>query len=131
VYPCYGKYLKIDYVDRSRRNRSAEESRADAGKTLGAVGREQTDLAATGGARQLPRRERSLGGARRGRRGIDHSPARPEPPRNGVREQGKMRAAEHDRIDAIVEVGEVPLGDRVDRRPFAPALFRQRDEDLA
>ena len=42
-----------------------------------------------------------------------------------------MRAPEHDGVDASVEVREIPLGDRLDRRSLAPALFRESDKNLA
>ena len=47
-----------------------------------------------------------------------------------ARQQREMRAAQHHRVHARIEVREVPLGDGIDCLAFAPALFGQRDENL-
>ena len=55
----------------------------------------------------------------------------PKLPADRAREQRKMRAAEHDGVDARIEMREISLGDGIDRFAFAPALFGQRHEHLA
>ena len=70
-------------------------------------------------------------GARRGRRRIHHAARRTQLPADRARKQRKVRAAEHDGVDARIEMREIALGDGIDGLAFAPALFGQRHEYLA
>ena len=81
-------------------------------------------------ARKTARGEFRGGGARGGRGGIHHAARRTQLPGDGAGEQRKMRAAEHHRVHARIEVREIPLGHGIDRLALAPALLGQRDENL-